>query len=345
MDNPTRDGQSKDYYPERYTGFGDNGGVHLNSGIANLAFYLASQGGRHPRNKTNVEVTGVGIEKARNVWFAALTQYMTASTNFQGARAATKTAAETLYPSDPAVALAFQQAWDAVGAPGGGTTPPPPPPSGDTPLSNGVPVSNLSGAQGTMLYYKITVPTGGTNLTVQMSGGTGDADVYVKFGQRPTTSSWDYRPYLNGNNETVNVGTNTRAGDYFIMIRAYTAFSGVTLRATYTGGTEPPPPPPPPPSNTQTWPNLSGATGSKKNFTFSVPTNARSVRFTLAGGDPDADLQVSSPGWIWWWPQYESESPTNTETIQPTFKAGTWKITVYGYETYSGATLTATYSL
>ncbi|MFY0542386.1 M4 family metallopeptidase [Nannocystis pusilla] len=44
MANPTQDGQSYDYYPERYTGQQDNGGVHINLGIANLAFYLLSQG-------------------------------------------------------------------------------------------------------------------------------------------------------------------------------------------------------------------------------------------------------------------------------------------------------------
>ncbi|HVG59718.1 MAG TPA: M4 family metallopeptidase, partial [Hyalangium sp.] len=41
-----------DYYPTRYTGTSDNGGVHWNSGIANLAFYLMVSGGTHPRGKT-----------------------------------------------------------------------------------------------------------------------------------------------------------------------------------------------------------------------------------------------------------------------------------------------------
>ncbi|MFL6291331.1 MAG: M4 family metallopeptidase [Thermoanaerobaculia bacterium] len=45
MNNPTLDGASRDYYPSRYTGSADNGGVHWNSGIANLAFYLIVQGG------------------------------------------------------------------------------------------------------------------------------------------------------------------------------------------------------------------------------------------------------------------------------------------------------------
>ena len=45
MNNPTLDGRSSDYYPTRYMGLADNGGVHGNSGIANLAFALLTTGG------------------------------------------------------------------------------------------------------------------------------------------------------------------------------------------------------------------------------------------------------------------------------------------------------------
>ena len=90
----------------------------------------------------------------------------------------------------------------------GGSTPPPPPPppppSGTTTLDNGVAVTGLSGAKGSNTMFKIDVPSGATNLKFAISGGTGDADIYVKFGAEPTTSSYDYRPYLTGNNETVN---------------------------------------------------------------------------------------------------------------------------------------------
>jgi vibriolysin len=74
MDDPTRDGRSSDYYPEREdgdsctpTGMNDNCWVHRNSGIANLFFYLLSQGGSHPRQKTTVLVLGIGIEKAQQI--------------------------------------------------------------------------------------------------------------------------------------------------------------------------------------------------------------------------------------------------------------------------------------
>lgn len=126
MYDPAKDGQSADYYPTRnYSGTctpsssNDECGVHTNSGIANLFFYLLSQGGTHPRGKTTVAVTGVGLSKAEKIWYRALTVYMTASTTFQGARTATASAASDLYGGTcTAEWTAVHKAWDAVGVPG-----------------------------------------------------------------------------------------------------------------------------------------------------------------------------------------------------------------------------------
>lgn len=118
MNNPTQDGGSYDYYPERYTGSSDNGGVHSNSGIANLAFYLLVQGGTHPRGKTSNTVPGIGITKAEQIFYRANTTYMTSSTNFAGARTATAQAAADLYGSSSAEVDAVHEAWCAVGVPG-----------------------------------------------------------------------------------------------------------------------------------------------------------------------------------------------------------------------------------
>lgn len=127
------------------------------------------------------------------------------------------------------------------------------------PLTNGTPVSGLAAATYQELHFAIEVPAGATALQLAISGGTGDADLYVRFGATPTRTSYDYRPYLDGNAETVTPSP-VRAGTYFVMLRAYAAFSGVTLRASYTPPTTPPPPPPPPPTgapdcrNAATWP-------------------------------------------------------------------------------------------
>jgi uncharacterized protein (TIGR03382 family) len=121
MNNPTADkdlyppqlGGSRDYYPERYTGTDDNGGVHLNSGIPNLAFYLLVAGGTHPRSKTPVTVPGIGMEKAGQIFYRALTQRFTANTNLVQGRTLTEAAAEDLYPGCTKNAVAM--AWAAVG--------------------------------------------------------------------------------------------------------------------------------------------------------------------------------------------------------------------------------------
>lgn len=119
MANPTVDTQSKDNYAERILPGGvDRGGVHLNSGIANLAFYLMSEGGKHPRDKTATQVSGIGIEKAQQIMYLANTKLFTAGTNFQAARLATGKAAENLYGRCSPEWIATQAAWDAVGVPG-----------------------------------------------------------------------------------------------------------------------------------------------------------------------------------------------------------------------------------
>jgi hypothetical protein len=103
-----------------------------------------------------------------------------------------------------------------------------------SPLTNGTPVNGISGTKNSVTNFKFAVPAGVGSVNIAMSGGTPDADVYVKYGQLATTSVWDYRPYHWTNNETVTINT-PQAGDYFIMIHGYTAYSGVSLTATYSG--------------------------------------------------------------------------------------------------------------
>ena len=107
---------------------------------------------------------------------------------------------------------------------------------GGSELEDGVPKTGLSGGQGSVQYYTLEVPAGATNLKFVTSGGTGDADLYVKFGSQPTTSDYDCRPYLSGNNETCSI-SNVQAGTYHVMIRGYSAFSGLSLTGSFdTGG-------------------------------------------------------------------------------------------------------------
>ncbi len=328
MANPTQDGSSYDYYPERYTGTGDNGGVHWNSGIANLAFKLLSTGGTHPRSKTTVNVPGVGVEVAGRIFYQANANFLTASTTFAQAKTFTVQAAASL-GYDATIQDAVAKAWEAVGV---GVTAPPPT---TTPLNSGVPVSGLSGASGSERFFSLQVPAGATNLTFTTSGGTGDMDLYVSFGAPPTTSTYDCRPYQSGNNESCAI-SNPTAGTWYVMLRGYSAYSGVTLTGTTSGG-----------GgggsvlvNGVPVTNLSGSSGSTNTWTLAVPAGTSSLSFNMSGGTGDADMYV----------RFGSAPTTTTYDCRPyrsgnsescTFSnpgAGTWYVMLRGYSAYSGVT-------
>ncbi|WP_224248550.1 M4 family metallopeptidase [Hyalangium gracile] len=333
MGNPTQDGSSTDYYPERYTGSSDNGGVHWNSGIANLAFKLLSTGGTHPRNKTTVNVAGIGIQKAGKIFYEANANCMVASTNFAGAKTCTEQKAEQFYGA--AEKASTTQAWEAVGV---GIVVPPPT---ATPLSNGVALTGQSASTGANKYYKLTVPAGQTSLKFEMSGGTGDADLYTKFGAAPDASTYDCRPYASGNTETCT-HNNPAAGDWYVMINAYSTFSGLSIKGTYSGTT-------PPTGDTLTNGVASAAYSGAKStwtcWTLTVPSGKTKVVFNQAGGTGDADLYVrqgSAPTTSTYACRPYTAGNTETCTINSP-AAGTWYACSYGYQAYSNTTMKGTY--
>jgi len=107
-----------------------------------------------------------------------------------------------------------------------------PNPGTGTVLQNNVAVSSLSAASGAALNYTVTVPSGATQLRVAISGGSGDADLYVRQGSAPTDTVYTCRPYLSGNNETCTINSPA-AGTWHVRIKAYSTFSGLTVRAQY----------------------------------------------------------------------------------------------------------------
>jgi len=118
-----------------------------------------------------------------------------------------------------------------------------------TALENGTALTSLSGASGSNTFYELAVPAGATNLSFNMSGGSGDADIFVKFGSQASSSNWDCRPYAYGNNEVCDINT-AQTGTYSVMLNGYSSYSDVSLIASFDdAGNPPPPPPPPPPSS------------------------------------------------------------------------------------------------
>lgn len=100
--------------------------------------------------------------------------------------------------------------------------------------------SNLSGGVLSFQYDATNYDA----IQFTMSGGTGDADLYVRFGAAPTAQAWDCRPYIAGNNEICTFNPS-QSGTYYVMIDDYQAYSGVTLTVEKQGGGAPEPEPEP----------------------------------------------------------------------------------------------------
>ncbi len=115
---------------------------------------------------------------------------------------------------------------DVSGGGGGGG-------GGATALANGVAQTGIGAATGAYVKFTLAVPAGATGLKFVMSGGTGDADMYVKFGAEPTDTVYDCRPYVSGNAETCTIAT-AQAGTYYVNLKAYSTFSGVSLTGSYS---------------------------------------------------------------------------------------------------------------
>jgi Zn-dependent metalloprotease len=115
MQNPVVHGHP-DHYAVRFTGPEDNGGVHINSGIVNHAFYLAVEGGRNRVSGRVVQGVGGGNrEQLEKVFYRAFTQMLPPRADFTLARAATLQSARDLYGAGSPAERAVLEAWTAVG--------------------------------------------------------------------------------------------------------------------------------------------------------------------------------------------------------------------------------------
>ena len=98
-------------------------------------------------------------------------------------------------------------------------------------LTSGVPVSLGSMATNATKTFTINVPAGKTSLSFKTSGGTGDTDIYAKFGAAPTTASYDAKSDGSTNTETITISA-PKAGTYYVLVKAYAASNGASITAT-----------------------------------------------------------------------------------------------------------------
>ena len=105
-----------------------------------------------------------------------------------------------------------------------------------TRLFTGQAAFNLSADAGGQLFFFINVPDGASLLDIQTLGGTGDADLFVRFNALATDQQYDCASTASGNNERCTFQLPP-AGRYFILLDAWTPFDGVTLQANYQTST------------------------------------------------------------------------------------------------------------
>jgi vibriolysin len=209
MNNPPLDGSSIDH-ADQYSGQD----VHYTSGVFNKAFYLLAT------------TTGWNTRTAFEVMALANQTYWTANSTYDegGCGVYNATADKGYNQADVRAAFAAVGVYTC-------DAPPPPPPGV---LENGV-AQTISGASGNERLFTMETPAGVESASVNMSGGSGDADLYVRFGSAPTTTTYDCRPYASGNTEVCSFNP-AQAGTYHVMVRGYSAYSNATLVGSYVGG-------------------------------------------------------------------------------------------------------------
>jgi Zn-dependent metalloprotease len=123
LDQPSKDASVKGTSQDYWTAGTRKLDPHFSSGVANHFFYLLAEGsGQKTINGLDYDsptydglpVSGLGLRNATNVWYRALTRYMTSSTDYAGARTATLQAAADLFGTTSDAYEAVGNAWAAV---------------------------------------------------------------------------------------------------------------------------------------------------------------------------------------------------------------------------------------
>ena len=208
-------------------------------------------------------------------------------------------------------------------------------PVGGGELDNGVPVADLGGPAGSQGLFMITLPEGAADLEVELSGGMGDADLYLRHGAPPDRLTYDCSSRQTDNIESC-VKARPEPGSWYVLVYGFSHFAGVTLEARWSEAASL--------ANGQSV-SISGLDGSESIFTFDVPATATSLLFTLSGGSGDADLYVrqGEPATVH---EYSCRSAQtgNEEICEPPLNADRYYVLVYGFQDYADAQLEARYT-
>ncbi|MFJ9736422.1 M4 family metallopeptidase [Streptomyces sp. NPDC101171] len=221
MDKPSKDGASKDSW---YSGIGGVD-VHYSSGPANHFFYLLSEGSGakvingvsyNSPTADGLPVTGIGRDKALQIWYRALTTKWTSTTNYAGARTGTLAAAGELYGTTSAEYKAVQDAWAGVavgsrsgGGGGGGTsyenTTPVSIPDNGPAVTSSITVSGRSGNAPSNLQVSVDIThTWRGDLVIDLVGPSGASYRLKNFSSSDSADNVQATYTVNASSESAN---------------------------------------------------------------------------------------------------------------------------------------------
>ena len=203
--NPTLYDQP-DNMSNYYNTSSDNGGVHTNSGIPNKAGYLIAQ--------------AIGCAETAQIYYRALTNYMTTTTDFLGARNALTQAATDLYGASSQEVTAVSSAYDAIGVGGGSSSTDPYEPNNTRSqaytISKGTTYNAYIGSSTDVDYYKFTQGTTGY-ITINLTNLPYDYDLYLYNSSGTLVARSE-----NANTTSEYIRYNaSRTGTYYVKVVGY----------------------------------------------------------------------------------------------------------------------------
>ncbi|CAH9061317.1 hypothetical protein PSECIP111854_02785 [Pseudoalteromonas sp. CIP111854] len=205
----------------------------------------------------------------------------------------------------------------------------------DNKLENGIAKTGISGTSKQQLFYTLEVPVNSLGLNFTTAGGTGDADLYVKLGSKPTLDMYDCKSTTSTSNERCDIA-NAQVGTYHVMVEAWNQISGVSLTGSYqTAGQGPTP------INRQES-NLNVSRGDWVRFEQGLDAGYANLTVAISGGTGDVDLYVKHASdvsdTIHDCRPYKNGNVESCSFDSP--ESGTWYIGLKGYSNSSGVTLT-----
>ena len=171
----------------------DNGGVHINSGVQNFWFYLLSQGGSGTNDLNNLyTVTGIGINKARQIAYRNLVTYLSSNATYMDSFYGSLQAAQDLYGANSTEFNAVRQAWYAVGI-------------GNDPNSACSGTTSLTASSGTFTDGSGSANYGNNSSCKWVIAPAGATQISINFSAFDTEATYDIVTVYDGPDDTYPV--------------------------------------------------------------------------------------------------------------------------------------------